>query len=137
MNRVKLLVLAAVAVIAAWSASMLAQAPAGVIAFEGARVIVGDGRAPIENATFIVTGNRFTAVGRAADVRVPASATRVNLAGKTVMPGILDTHNHLSQTREMLIDDFKRRAYYVVSAAQGMGHDTSHISVEINHETYD
>jgi len=134
MNRVKLLVLAAVAVIAAWSASMLAQAPAGVIAFEGARVIVGDGRAPIENATFIVTGNRFTAVGRAADVRVPAGATRVNLAGKTVMPGILDTHNHLSQTREMLIDDLKRRAYYGVTAAQSMGQDTTNISFQIREE---
>ncbi len=134
MRRVKLLTLAAVA---AWSVAMLAQAPAttGVIAFEGARVIVGDGRAPIENATFIVTGNRFTAVGRAADVRVPAGATRVNLAGKTVMPGILDTHNHLSQTREMLIDDLKRRAYYGVTAAQSMGQDTTNISFQIREET--
>jgi len=31
----------------------------------------------IENATFVVTGNRITQVGRAADVRVPAGATRV------------------------------------------------------------
>ena len=128
MNRVKLLVLTAIAVTAAWSASMLAQG-AGVTVFEGARVIVGDGRAPIENATFIVTGNRFTAVGRAADVRVPAGATRVNLAGKTVMPGIIDTHNHLSQTREMLIDDLKRRAYYGVTAAQSMGQDLSLIHI--------
>ena len=108
---------------------------AAVTVFEGARVIVGDGRAPIENATFIVTGNRFTAVGRAADVRVPAGATRVNLAGKTVMPGILDTHNHLSQTREMLIDDLKRRAYYGVTAAQSMGQDTTNISFQIREET--
>jgi imidazolonepropionase-like amidohydrolase len=135
MNRVKLLVLAALAVIAAWSVSMLAQAPAGVTAFEGARVIVGDGRAPIENATIVVTGNRFTAVGRATDVRVPAGARRVNLAGKTVMPGILDTHNHLSQTREMLIDDLKRRAYYGVTAAQSMGQDTTNISFQIREET--
>ena len=106
MHRVKLLVLAA---IAASTAAVLAQAPAGVTVFEGARVIVGDGRAPIENATFVVTGARFAQVGRAADVRVPAGATRVNLAGKTVMPAIIDTHTHLSQTREMLIDDLRRR----------------------------
>ncbi len=132
MYRMKFFVAACVA---AFSVSMLAQAPAGVTAFEGARVIVGDGRAPIENATFIVTGNRFTQVGRAADVRVPAGATRVNLAGKTVMPGILDTHNHLSQTREMLIDDLKRRAYYGVTAAQSMGQDTTNISFQIREET--
>ena len=132
MYRMKFVVAAA---LAAWSVSILAQAPAGVTAFEGARVIVGDGRAPIENATFIVTGNRITAVGRAADVRVPAGAARVNLAGKTVMPGILDTHNHLSQTREMLIDDLKRRAYYGVTAAQSMGQDTTNVSFQIREET--
>src|SRR5215470_6584727 len=81
MYRMKLFVLAA---IVATSAAMLAQTPA-VTVFEGARVIIGDGRAPIENATFIVSGNRFTQVGRAGDLKVPAGATRVNLAGKTVM----------------------------------------------------
>ena len=44
MNRLKLLVLAA---IAASTAAVLAQAPAGVTVFEGARVIIGDGRAPM------------------------------------------------------------------------------------------
>src|SRR6516162_7936511 len=92
-----------------------AQAPGtGVIVFEGARVIVGDGRAPIENASFIVSGARFTQVGRAGEVPVPAGATRVSLAGKTVMPTIVDTHTHLSQTREMLLDDLRRRAYFGV-----------------------
>jgi imidazolonepropionase-like amidohydrolase len=125
------------AALAAWSVSILAQAPAAprVIAFEGARVIIGDGRAPIENATFVVTGNRITAVGRAGQVTVPAGATRVNLAGKTVMPAILDTHTHLSQTREMLIDDLKRRAYYGVTAAQSLGQDTTDVSFQVRAET--
>ena len=58
-----------------------------------------------------------------ANVSVPAGATRVNLAGKTVMPMIIDTHVHLSPTRERLIVDLKRRAYYGVSAAMSMGAD--------------
>jgi imidazolonepropionase-like amidohydrolase len=127
----RLLVLAAVA---AMSAAIFAQAPT-VTVFEGARVIIGDGRAPIENATFVVSGNRFTQVGRAGDVKVPAGATRVNLAGKTVMPTIIDTHTHLSQTREMLINDLKRRAYYGVSAAQSLGQDTTDVSFQIRAET--
>jgi len=131
MHRAKFLVLAAVALS---SISILGQAPT-VTVFEGARVIVGDGRPPIENATFIVSGNRFTRVGRAADARIPAGAARVNLAGKTVMPTILDTHTHLSQTRPMLIDDLKRRAYYGVSAAQSMGQDTTEVSFEVRAET--
>src|SRR5437667_8727113 len=108
MHRMRILILAAVV---AMSATILAQTPA-VTVFEGARVIIGDGRAPIENATFIVSGSRFTQVGRAGDVKVPAGATRVNLAGKTVMPTIIDTHTHLRQTREMLINELKRRTYY-------------------------
>src|SRR5262245_8255152 len=122
------------AVVAASSAAILAQAPV-VTVFEGARVIIGDGRAPIENATFIVTGNRITQVGRAGDIKVPAGAKRVSLAGKTVMPTIIDTHTHLSQTREMLIDDLKRRAYYGVSAAQSLGQDTTDASFQIRAET--
>jgi imidazolonepropionase-like amidohydrolase len=131
MLRAKFLVLAATVLS---SVSVLGQAPT-VTVFEGARVIVGDGRPPIENATFIVSGNRFTQVGRATDVRVPANATRVNLAGKTVMPTILDTHTHLSQTRPMLIDDLKRRAFYGVSAAQSLGQDTTDISFQVRAET--
>src|SRR5262245_26427159 len=131
MYRMKLLILAAVATT---SAAIFAQAPP-VTVFEGARVIVGDGRAPIENATIIVTGNRFTQVGRAADVRVPAGATRVSLAGKTVIPGIIDTHNHLSQTREMLIQDMRRRAYFGVTATQGLGRDTTDVSSQFREET--
>ena len=106
----------------AWTIPVLGQAPATTV-FEGARVIVGDGRPAIENATFVVTGNRITAVGRAADVRVPAGATRVNLAGKTVMPAIVDTHTHLSPTRDALTTDLRRRAYYGISAAMSLGQD--------------
>src|SRR5205814_5807755 len=107
----------------------------GITAFDGARVIVGDGRAPIENAVFLVSGERITQVGRADQVKVPSGATRVSLAGKTVMPAIIDTHTHLSQTREMLVNDLKRRAYYGVSAAQSLGQDTTDMSFQVRAET--
>jgi imidazolonepropionase-like amidohydrolase len=131
MYRMKLLVLG---MIAATSAAILAQTPA-VTVFEGARVIIGDGRAPIENAAIIVRGNRFAQIGRARDIKAPAGATRVNLSGKTVMPMIIDTHTHLSQTRDMLITDLTRRAYYGVSAAMSLGQDTTEASFQIRSET--
>ena len=113
-----------------------AQTPArGVTVFEGARVIVGDGRPPIDNASFVVDGTRFVQVGRAADVKVPAAAARVNLAGKTVMPAIVDTHTHLSQTREALLDDLRRRAYFGVGAALSLGQDTGDAPYEVRTET--
>ena len=133
MQRVKRLVLT---VIAAWSVAAFGQVPAGgVIVFEGARVIVGDARAPIENASFVVNGARFGQVGRTADVRAPANATRVNLAGKTVMPAIIDTHTHLGQTREALTDDLRRRAYFGVGAALSLGQDTTDVSYQMRAQT--
>src|SRR4029453_18833360 len=126
----------ALAVVAVWSVAVFGQAPAtGVTVFEGARVIVGDGRAPIENASFIVNGARFQQIGAGSNVSVPSGAARVSLAGKTVMPAIIDTHTHLSQTREMLLDDLRRRAYFGVGAAQSLGQDTSTVPFEMRGQT--
>jgi imidazolonepropionase-like amidohydrolase len=113
---------AAVAAIATLGAVAALSGPARaqVVAYEGARVIVGDGRT-IENGTLVVQGDKIIAAG--ASVAVPAGATRVNLAGKTVMPAIIDTHVHLSPTRERLTRDLKLRAYYGVSTALSMGTD--------------
>jgi imidazolonepropionase-like amidohydrolase len=119
----------ALLVASAWWIVTVAQAP--VTVFEGARVIVGDGRAPIENATIVVNGAKIAQVGRAADVKAPAGATRVSLTGKTVMPTIVDTHVHTSQEREALTQDMRRRAYYGVSAAMSLGQDTGEAPFQI------
>ncbi|HEY7442113.1 MAG TPA: amidohydrolase family protein [Vicinamibacterales bacterium] len=112
------------------------QAQAGsVTVFEGARVIVGDGRAPIENAAFVVQGGRFTQVGRAGDVKVPAGAARVSLSGKTVIPALIDTHTHLSRERAALLEDLQRRPYYGVGAAISMGQDAGDLAFQVRAET--
>jgi imidazolonepropionase-like amidohydrolase len=113
---------AALSVLAGFAVPARAQAPA-VTVFEGARLIVGDERAPIDNATLVVDGTRIREVGRAADVRVPAGAARVDLAGKTVMPMLIDTHVHLSPTRDALMRDLRQRAYFGVSAVLSLGTD--------------
>ena len=124
MRRVNVVAVAATVALAGFAGlADPARAQTGVTAFEGARLIVGDGGAPIENATLVVDGARIIQAGRAADVQVPAGAARVSLAGKTVMPTLVDTHAHLSPTREALTRDLKRRAYYGVSAALSLGTD--------------
>jgi len=113
-----------------------AQATAGgVTVFEGATLIVGDGSAPIENAVFIVNGTRFTQIGRAGQVQVPAGARRVDLSGKTVMPAIIDTHTHLATDRERLVDQLQRKAYYGVGVAISLGQDTSDVAFRVREET--
>jgi imidazolonepropionase-like amidohydrolase len=97
--------------------------------FEGARVIVGDGRA-IENATIVLQGDRFTQVGAAASVKAPAGANRVSLAGKTVMPAIVDAHVHTSIAAPALDNDLRRRASFGVGAALSLGLDGTEAAFE-------
>jgi imidazolonepropionase-like amidohydrolase len=109
--------------------------PGGTTVFEGARLIVGDGQPPIDNAAFVVSGDRIVQVGRAGESKVPQGATRVSLTGKTVMPAIVDTHTHLSQTREALTEDLRRRAYYGVSAAMSLGQDAGDLPFQMRAQT--
>lgn len=91
-------------------------------AFEGARVIVGDGTT-IANATIVVDGGRITGIGAAGDVDVPDGAARVDLAGKTVIPALINTHMHLGTTRDDLVGQLEHLAYYGVGAAVSLGSD--------------
>ena len=117
-----LVAIAAIA-LAYWSVSTAATTQGAVTIFEGARLIVGDGSAPIENGAFIVDGVRITQVGRAGQIKAPAGAARVSLTGKTVMPAIIDTHTHMPDTREALIDSLQRKASFGVSAVMSLGQD--------------
>lgn len=130
-----ILVLVACIVSAAFLVQLNAQrgGPTAIV-FEGARLITGDGSAPIENSAFVIQGEAFTRVGRRGQVQIPAGARRVNLSGKTVIPGKVDLHGHIGYqhdwdgtmakeyfTRENLIDHLQRMAYYGVSGVVGVG----------------
>ena len=123
MRRMKAVGAVAVAIVGVLVGLAVPAAAQTVTVYEGARLIVGDGRV-IENATVVVDGAKIAQAGAAGDVRVPAGATRVSVAGKTVMPMIVDTHVHLSPTRDGIVRDLKLRAYYGVSAALSLGTDT-------------
>jgi imidazolonepropionase-like amidohydrolase/Tol biopolymer transport system component len=72
-----------------------ADVPTGKIAFKNVRIITMKGDEVIEGGTIVVDQNRITAVGKTADVEIPADAKIYDLTGKTVMPGIIDVHAHL------------------------------------------
>jgi len=75
----------------------LAQAPnTGTVALTGARVIDGTGAAPLEGATIVIADGRIRAVGTGASVTIPAGATRVDMSGKTIVPGLINAHGHLN-----------------------------------------
>src|SRR5204863_5396703 len=110
--------------------ALQAQRTSKTTLFEGARLIIGDGKAPIENSAFIVENDRFTSVGRKGELQLPRGAARVDLTGKTVMPAMVDVHSHfgfLNQKdgsmskanfdRENLLNHLRRYAYNGFAAA--------------------
>jgi len=106
----------------------LAQAPAaGPVALTGARLIDGTGGAPLDQATVIIRNGRIEAAGAAAAVTVPSGATRVDLSGKTIMPGIINAHGHLSAdqstkpTRDKLAGQLRVYADYGVTTVVVLG----------------
>jgi len=78
--------------------ALLAAAATEVKVFAGARLIDGTAAAPIENAVLVVRDGKIEAVGPAGRVAVPKGATRVDLAGKTVIPGLINAHGHVGET---------------------------------------
>src|SRR5215475_5747162 len=118
MHRIKIATLTATIALGVLTGFAGRAGAQGATAYEGARVIVGDGRV-LDNTTLVVSGTKLAQVGGTE----PAGATRVNLAGKTVMPMFIDTHTHLSTTREKLVADLRQRAYFGVGAALSLGTD--------------
>ena len=120
------------AVVAACSTPPPEQAPAAtdVTVFDGARVLVGDGGV-IENAALIVDDDRLVAVGQSGELDIPAGAERVDLTGRTVMPAIVDTHVHLRETRDELVEDLQRKAYYGVGVVLSLGRGSSEMAFQM------
>jgi imidazolonepropionase-like amidohydrolase len=113
-------------------AAFAAQPAPAQTLFEGARVIPGDGSAAIDDAAFLVEGGVIARIGRRGAIAAPAGASRVDLAGKTVMPAIVSTHVHPgfqkgltyaaeNFTRENIIDDLNRALYFGISTVMSQG----------------
>jgi len=73
--------------------------PSGRIAFTNARIITMNGDEIIENGNIIINGNTIEAVGAADKTPVPADAKIFSAAGKTIMPGMVDSHAHIGAFR--------------------------------------
>ena len=70
-------------------------AQARVIVLEHATLVDGTGAAPVSDARVVIRGDRIVAAGPAATTAEPPGAERVDLAGKVVLPGLIDLHFHI------------------------------------------
>jgi Tol biopolymer transport system component/imidazolonepropionase-like amidohydrolase len=71
------------------------RVPGGSVLLAGARVVTMKGDEIIERGDVLVTDNRIAAVGRRGTLRPPAGTRTIDVAGKTVMPGLVDAHSHM------------------------------------------
>ena len=110
-----------------------AAASAQVTAFVDGRIIDGTGKV-IERGTVVVRDGVIAEAGPTASVRVPDGATRIDLRGKTLMPGIVNAHGHLSAvdglksgpqyyTRDHLVRQLRAYATYGVTTVFSLGDD--------------
>ena len=107
---------------------------AETIVLDGFTLIDGTGRTPVPNAALIIVDGKIEWAGPQAQLKVPAGAQVSHLAGKYVMPGIINLHGHLGNTvdltqdpknftRENVERQLKLYASYGVTSVVSMGTD--------------
>jgi imidazolonepropionase-like amidohydrolase len=90
----------AVAALAA-AAAASADPTTGPVALVGARLIDGTGAAPVDDAVIVYRGDQIVAAGPRATTPVPPDARTVDVAGKTIIPGLWDMHAHVEQVEQL------------------------------------
>ena len=75
------------------SAAFTQQSPQAIV-ITGATVVDGTGRAPLNDAVVVITGDSITAVGQRGRVSIPAQARVIDAPGLVLAPGFIDAHNH-------------------------------------------
>ena len=74
-----------------------------MLVLDHVRIIDGTGAAPIERGRIVIDGDRLARVGAVDDVPLPADAERVDLAGRTVIPGLIDSHFHIENDPKLAL----------------------------------
>ena len=113
--------------------SMLCNANEGTVAFVGATIIDGTDAAPLQDGVIVVTDGRIQTVGPRSDVTLPQEAEVIDVAGKYIMPGLINAHGHVGATiglngnggytRANLLRQLSLYARYGVTAVNSLGGD--------------
>src|SRR5262245_54594333 len=113
-----------------------------VVLYEDARLIPGNGSQPIVTAAMLVENGIITRIGAKGSINAPRAASRVDLTGKTIMPGLVNAHGHPgfqrgltysanNFTRDTIMDDLNRALYFGVVAVQSQGIEKGEVMYEI------
>ena len=109
--------------------------PKGYKAIVGGKVVTmrdaDNTQEVIENGVVLIKGNRIEAVGTADDISIPKGALIVDAKGKTVIPGLVDTHAHGPQGRSEIIPEQNWTQYSNLAFGVTTIHDPSNDTTEI------
>jgi imidazolonepropionase-like amidohydrolase len=73
-----------------------AEAEEAVVAIKAGRLVDGISPQAKTDQVILLKGDRISAVGPAASTAIPAGAKIIDLSGQTVLPGLIDTHVHMT-----------------------------------------
>ena len=119
------------------------QSPSNrTVLYEGARLIAGDGSAPIESSAILVENGVITRIGSKGTISAPRGVSRIDLTGKTIMPALVNAHGHPgfqrdltytaeNFTRETIMNDLNRALYFGVAVVQSQGIERGDVTYQI------
>jgi imidazolonepropionase-like amidohydrolase/Tol biopolymer transport system component len=115
------------------SMTVPADVPSGRIALVGARIVTMANAQGgiIDDGVILIEGNRIRAVGRRADVAIPSGTPTVDVAGKTIIPGLIDGHAHGAQGEDDIIPQQNWSAMSHLAMGVTTVHDPSSTASEI------
>src|SRR5258708_2999320 len=85
-----------------------------------ATLIDGTGAPPLRDGPIALSRPPLPAIGPAANLKTPAGAQVIDLTGKTIIPGIINAHGHISDDP---VSKLRRYAQYGITSVIGMGGD--------------
>ncbi len=117
------------------SFTVAADKPNSMIALTGARIVTMRNaeteQEVIENGVVLVRDNRIEAVGSADSVTIPADAFKVDVTGKTILPGLVDGHSHGGVGRQQIIPQQNWMQLANLAFGVTTTHDPSNNTAEI------
>ena len=108
-----------------------ADVPRGTIAFVGGQIITMEGDEVISDGVVVVENNHIKAVGSRDEVQVPAGAKIIDIAGKTLIPGLVDAHAHGSQGSDEIIPEQNWENFAELAFGVTTIHDPSNDTTEV------
>lgn len=94
-----------------------------VVAIVGARLIDGTGAEPITDAVVVIEDGRILTAGSRSSINVPDGAEIINGVGKTIIPGLVETHAHYHGDLARVEAQYKKQLYFGVTTSRSIGSD--------------